>query len=245
LNDKCVLCRHPLEATEKRTCLACVAEVRRDLDQIDRTWDLLPNMLGRTSSGSPFVLTGGGSYDQSAIPGGDLLVMLADGGHGDGLPSDPPPVRFELVWWCRELGADGPPSSVHAAATWLSTRIGWAAEHHPAWQDMVEALRRLLRRLQQVTHTSPDPEKGPPCPECRETLLRGWTRHGREDDWTCPGCRRVWDEGSYLLASQRAYVAAVVARESRMAYVEPHLGVPGNEHEVCPCDGGDHVCEAS
>jgi hypothetical protein len=144
------------------------------------------------------------------LPGGDALAMLGPGGeHGEGDPSDPPAVSFELWTWCtdwaRIRGETSWPGLVPACVAWLSYRAGWAADHHPAFDGFAADVARILRWLGAVTTASDRPDTGAPCFECGANLERRFTATGRVDDWTCPRCHRQYDDVQYRLAVRADY----------------------------------------
>jgi hypothetical protein len=99
MTSACVVCGFDLVPTEIRTCALCVSLVRLDLTQVEHCFALLPSMLGRPDGASLGAVMGGLS-GEAALPGGDVLAMLGPGGErGEGLPSDPPAVAFELWQW--------------------------------------------------------------------------------------------------------------------------------------------------
>jgi len=199
---------------ELRTCLRCLAEVRRDLVTVGRLFALLPSMLGHLPGGQLDSIMGQGN--EPGMPGGDILAMLgpgsaATGDGGDlvgrpaGEPLDPPPVSFELGTWVegwseRRRETVRLSATVAAKVEWLSVRAGWASEHHEAFPYFASDVRRIVARLEDATGTSERPEHGPPCPYCRASLLREWTDQGLADDWVCGRCRRAFGPAQYRLA---------------------------------------------
>ena len=207
MTGRCLVCTAPLSAAELRTCLTCLSEVRGGLLRLERLFAELPSLFANLGAASALdsVLARGG--DDATLPGGDVLVMLGPGSSSHaGSPTDPPAVTFELwSWagdWC-EVRREDPakvPTGVPALADWLSVRAGWAADHHPAFDEFASDVRRIVVRLEDVTGRSDRPEKGPPCPYCRASLLREWTDAGLSDDWVCTRCRRAFNPPQYRLA---------------------------------------------
>jgi hypothetical protein len=212
----CILCARDLAGTEIQTCVRCLGRVRSGLVRVERLFALLPAMLTDMSGSGLTVLVRG--EDLHGLPAEDVLVMLGPGSpSGSGHPSDPPAVAFELAWWARDWAevrgeASGLPVSVPQSVAWLSQRAGWAAAHHPAFDEFASDVRRIMLRLEDVTAMSERPETGPPCPYCRASLLREFTDRGLADDWLCPRCRRAFGPAQYLLAVR----AALEAETERM-----------------------------
>lgn len=120
----------------------------------------------------------------------------------DNLPNDAPSVAFQLSQWEDAIREDrGDPvamreATVSGAVGYLSPLMGWAGASHPAFDEFAEDVRRLHRKLQDVTGRSERPTVGVPCFECGADLLR----QNGEDHYRCPRCRREYDDASYWLA---------------------------------------------
>jgi hypothetical protein len=224
----CGTCARRLGVDEAATCRACVADVREHLALIVDLYATLPALLGGLGSNAPDP-AGPVRSGERPMPGGDVLVLLAGGSDAlaalrrlraaqssgksheepawgaDDRDRDPPSVAYELARWVTDwrLTRSEPSASmgVNASAAWLSIRIPWAAARHPAFAEFATDMARLRRRLEHATGTADRPERaGVPCFDCGGDLERGWGHHGREDDWTCRRCRRVYDQAAYLLA---------------------------------------------
>lgn len=63
----CVVCRHSLTDYETGACASCIDQARNDLAEIADAYATLPTVVERSG------------YRMGALPGGDALVMLADG----------------------------------------------------------------------------------------------------------------------------------------------------------------------
>jgi hypothetical protein len=77
----CVVCGLSLEQAELQTCTACVAATRRRLAEIVEHYALLPGELGHPTA-APLDATGGHHDDETSLPGGSVLALLADGSEG-------------------------------------------------------------------------------------------------------------------------------------------------------------------
>jgi hypothetical protein len=225
----CGTCARRLGVGELATCRACVADARADLAAVLDAYGMLPALLNGLGSNAPNpAAVHGGS--ERPMPGGDVLVLLGPGSGADNqrradaarrragrpgsdvwglddLPSDPSSVAYELGRWeddwrrVRGEPAASGPAGVHTAADYLRDRLAWAAGHHDAFPDFAEDLARLRRRLEVATGTIDRPERADvPCLDCQGPLERWWTHAGLDDEWTCRGCRRGYDQRAYLLA---------------------------------------------
>jgi hypothetical protein len=214
----CLLCKHELTPTELHACADCVSETRADLHAIHTAYLLLPYQLGLPANVSISTVMGIGN-DDAPIPGGDVLVMLGpgsahtrkDGLRFEGDPNDPPVVAFELATWCEDWAShrheEHWPNTVRWCIPWLNARLSWGLDHHPAAQPFVDDMQRIRARLESVTGSGERPEQGESCPYCGATVERLWTKHGLDDDWTCPRCKR-----RYTPAQLRSAVLSVLAQ---------------------------------
>jgi len=106
-----------------------------------------------------------------------------------------------------------------STSSFLTINLSWAAQHHPAFDELAGDLHRMRRRLEAVTKSGDAIDRGGriPCPECDEPLVRhyveprpcthpnspcGCSQGGRSDDWQCPnrGCGRVVTDREYAFA---------------------------------------------
>lgn len=212
----CIACGMSLPVEQPQTCLPCIAAVRRRLDGVVELYGRLPELLDRLSSGSDWRDKGSRS-DDTRLPGGDVLALLAGGSEGrywagrgvtinDNLPSDPPSVAFELSRWeddWRQLRGEVAATSmpdVATAASYLARRMTWAADRHPAFGEFSTDIRNLHIRLEQATGVTDRPETGAPCMDCGAFLERRWTDNGLADEWVCPRCHRQYADAAYWLA---------------------------------------------
>lgn len=218
----CIVCNRDLDQRDgPQTCIRCLGRVRSSLTGIVDAYALLPAEL---------IEAGGTSFEpiptgpaESRILGGDALVLLAPGSEGahwargdwhdkppvnDNLPSDPqPPLAVLAGWeddWRSILGLPAAgPATMATVTRFLHDHLGWAAQHHPAFDEFATDVYRLRVRLEQVTKTSHAPVRGIGCPECGETLIRryadpdpcpngcphdgpGHDQGGLRDGWQCP-----------------------------------------------------------
>ncbi len=205
---RCMLCGHDLHPTEVATCVRCLGRVRAGLVRIEQLFVVLPSLLVQLQVGYDLCRTD----DPHRLPAEDVLTMLGPGSSSHfGHESDPPAVAFELGQWEDIWRQDrGEPAAMYLATvplavTYLSSRAGWAAAHHMAFDQFAADVKRIVGWLEEATGTVDRPERGAPCIYCRDTLLeRGWTDEGRVDDWICPRCWRSFPEAHYRLAIRMA-----------------------------------------
>lgn len=217
----CIVCGGGLAVAELQTCAECVATTRARLAEIVERYALLPGEFGHATATPPDA-PGAAHSDETRLPGGDVLAMLAGGSQGrsqirgvpmpdgtrsteheaDERPGDPASIAYELGRWedewrltRREPAAPGP-ATVWGAAHYLNARLGWAANHHDTFDEFADEMRRLLRRMQDVTGASQRPQVGVPCFDCGADLVREYG----EDHYRCPRCHRDYDDASYWLA---------------------------------------------
>lgn len=220
----CGVCRHRLGVDELATCRACVADTRAHLGAIEHAYGILPQLLDTLGSNAP--QPGRGRTAERPLPGGDVLVLLAPGSSAsermrawlrdpehdpdwdqDDRPADPPSVAYELGRheddWRRLRGeaAAAAAATVTSAAWYLRSRLTWAARRHPGFAEFALDLRALRHRVERAAGLDDRPERaGVPCFGCGGQLERRYGPGGREDDWTCGRCGRVYDPPAYRLA---------------------------------------------
>jgi hypothetical protein len=211
----CLVCHRSLASDRPQTCLACLADIRRELGSIVDLYALLPGFMVGLAYGEPGKPRSDGGASDAALPGGDFLVLLAGGSRGMAhvwddesveVAGDPKSVAFELGRWeddwrlTRGEPAAEVEGTVSSAVAYLMPRMGWAADQHPAFDEFAADIRRLLSRLRTATATDDRPETGAPCFDCHATLVRVWTKDGLSDDWRCPRCGATYDSARYFLA---------------------------------------------
>lgn len=124
----------------------------------------------------------------------------------DNLLTDAPSVAYELSRWeddwraVRGEAAATSAANVVTAVSYLTARLTWAADQHPAFGDFATDVRSLHARLESATGRADRPETGAPCMDCGAFLERGWTDAGLADEWRCPRCHRVYEDAAYWLA---------------------------------------------
>ena len=226
----CAICRLSLERAERQTCVVCLGQVRRDLRRITDLYATLPAELGHAKA-APLDLAGGGHPDETPLPGGEVLPLLAGGSRGltqiSGAPtkagwrdfsheaderaSDPQSVAFELSRWedhwrhgRGEPAATDPPT-VAGCESYLLRNMTWAADTDDEFPAFADDLTTIRHRLERVTARDERPETGAPCFDCGADLRRDWTPEGLSDDWTCPRCKQVYPDARYWLTVRDEY----------------------------------------
>lgn len=222
MHPLCVVCTRSLPLLEIQTCSACVGAARRDLAEIVELYALLPETLGHPASQRLGVAAGSGD-DESPVPGGDALVMLAGGSGGrsqirgvllpngersdeheeDEWETDAPSVAFELSRWeddwrlvRQEPAAEGA-ATVAAAVRYLGgLRLSWAGAHHEAFDEFASDLRRLVSRLRTAAGTAERPVTGVECLNCEGVALQRRYRDRKQGH----GCLGHWDRCAWPYA---------------------------------------------
>lgn len=197
----CRCCGLSLPIDALAVCTPCVAEARRDLAGIVETYALLPDYLARVSSPSDWRRSGPRSGG-NPLPGGDALAMRSNGSQGrtqirgvlmpdgtrnwdheaDEHVSDPPSVAYELgQWeddWRHERGEGAAPyaATVTGAAHYLNSRLQWAADTLPSFEEFATDLRKLRSRLETATATDEPADVGAMCQQddCGTDLRRNY-----------------------------------------------------------------------
>lgn len=184
----CILDRQRhLEADELQTCPECLGKVRRDLVAIVDMLTAASDLLDGWPAVSPSSPKDGGGGNERPMPGGDLLVILAHGSWAlanpnralDERPGDPEPIAYELSRyeddWRREQGqptaTDGT-RHLSRTVSYLDQNMGWAAQHHPAFEEFAGELRDYRATLESQLRDGDRPERGVACFECGTTLIR-------------------------------------------------------------------------
>lgn len=237
----CIVCRRAeLEPTEAQTCIGCLAATRNAVRDIVDLYAVLPDELV-DHAGAARPPGASGKPDSDGLP--DPLVLYAGGTNGtvngtkptaedptgrihakDHWPSDVPSVVAVLAWWEDDwrtyagLPADRE-ATVTGCAGYLLARLSWAAQQHPAFDEFARDMTRLRTTLQVATRSDEITERGVPCPECGDQLVRHYRdarecKHpgehnpacdqgGRPSDWRCYNreCdRREFTEKEYYFA---------------------------------------------
>lgn len=185
----CVVCHRSLGDIEPQTCLPCLADTRQRLAEVVDSYAMLPENLDKMPSSSDWRRTGPRS-DEAPLPGGDALGLLSPGSAGrwasgdvhaaDNLPADAPSVAFELSRWeddwreWRDEPAADEPANVVSAVGYLTRNLGWASDHHPAFDEFATDVRRLLSRIQTATATAERDDTGAACHTCGVDLRRAY-----------------------------------------------------------------------
>lgn len=195
----CIVCARSLGQGEVGTCLPCIADARHRLDAIVNAYALLPGEFDRIPSPSDW-RRNGPSSDETALPGGNALAMLAGGSQGrsqilgillpngerstdhenDEHPGDPGSIAFELSRWEDDIRsyrgepAATEPATVAGAARYLMARLTWIAETHPAFDEFTTELRRMLSWLATATATAERDDTGAACLDCGTDLRRAY-----------------------------------------------------------------------
>lgn len=179
---KCIICAAPLQKDRRQTCTECVGRVRVNLADIEYAAAMLPAVILKSG------------YHTGSLPGGDALVMLADGsltgGGPDDWPSDPTPIIAVLEsWernWRRTLGHDPAVNvaTITRSLGYLNGYLDRAAETLPSFTVFATEIRELHHRLTHVAGSANDPLKAAAaCFDCGEKRLIRVYRHSLIRPW--------------------------------------------------------------
>lgn len=180
--DACIVCFRDLR-DEVQTCINCLNRARNNLSAIMELAALGEERLDgwpAISAGTP---KDGAQIHERPLPGGDLLVMLSDGSEGRSEPDalfqqDPDSLTFMLGSWeddwrqIRGEGAAPHKATITNTVAYLNERLGWAAQHHPAFDEFAGQLSKAVSALESGLRTGDRVERGVPCRECGERLIR-------------------------------------------------------------------------
>lgn len=178
----CIVCFRDL-GDESQTCINCLNRARNNLSSIVELACLAVKRLDgwpAISAGTP---KDGSQGDERPLPGGDLLVMLSDGSEGRSEPDalfqhDPESLTYMLgSWeddWRHVRGEPAAPerATVANTADYLNQRLGWAAQHHPAFDEFAGQLGKTVSALEAGLRHGDRVERGVPCRDCGERLIR-------------------------------------------------------------------------
>jgi hypothetical protein len=202
----CVVCQDPERVPGRgQVCESCrlpLPALLRDIADLHAHLDLTP---GSGSTG-PRV---SGSHEPPLplrIDALDLTMPARAGtvhdDHGDQVGH--PAVATVLDQWVddwrgtRATGEGRPAPTVPALVGWLTVRLDWACESHPAVDEFVAEMRRLRSILRAVSGDAPArPQRLTlPCQDCNQlALVRVVAREVRPV--CCRACGRSWSENEY------------------------------------------------
>jgi len=178
----CIVCFRDL-GDEPQTCINCLNRARNNLSSIlelaavgDERLDGWPAVSGGTPKD-------GSRSHERPLPGGDLLVMLSDGSEGRSEPDalfqlDPDPISFMLGSWeddwrnLRKEPAAPEKATIGSTTAYLSKRLAWAAQHHPAFDEFSTQLAKSVGALESSLRHGDRVERGVPCSGCGQHLTR-------------------------------------------------------------------------
>lgn len=168
----CATCPRSLRNDEDRVCAQCIKNVRDDLTVIADSYAMLPDAAWHAG------------YKNSAIPGGNAMVLMAGGAVDGGGPDDhvffkdPMPPMAMLVYWETDWrGIRGDRTALTPTVTstinYLTIRLRWAADLHPDFDAFAKAIRDIRWALTHTVGSDEDPIKAPAeCFECGGRLIR-------------------------------------------------------------------------
>lgn len=197
----CCICHRSLDQEVEQTCPGCVTRVRERLADILVLYALLPAELEHGRAETALVMSAPGGQAQAihvTVPDGMSWAEFVDAhpdwwhttAHGLQLPTDPESVSQTLGQWeddwrglrgTRPIPVDGPTVNLAAgrntwtvsgATAYLNINLTWAADNHPAFAHFAADVRRLHRRLENVTATGDRPDRDEvDCFDCGQERL--------------------------------------------------------------------------
>jgi hypothetical protein len=193
------------------------SRIRRQLAELAEWQQLLGEHLEPKASGGPRVT---GTRERPLPLRVDVLDLSMPArletvnGREDqvGLPSIASTLASWVDDWIAIRGQHEhmPRQTVTALADWLDNRLDWAAEHHPAFDDFADEIRRLhsqTRVALEITDPRPQLCVGVPCRHC--DLLALFRRSDGSGDVECGACGTLlrpdeYREWTMLVAAQHA-----------------------------------------
>lgn len=180
--EACIICTRDLRE-ELQTCINCLNRARNNLSAVVELAALAQERLDGWPAVSPGSPQDGSKTHERPLPGGDLLVMLSDGSEGRSEPDalfqgDPESLTYMLgSWeddWRHIRGESAAPhkATIANAVDYLNERLGWAAQHHPAFDEFAGQLGKAVSSLEAGLRSGDRVEHGVPCRECGERLIR-------------------------------------------------------------------------
>lgn len=144
---------------------------------------------------------------------------LAYGPSGDQVGE--PSVASVLDSWARDWQTYNwvtlPPASVSSLTQWLTERLEWACDHHPAIDDFADELRSITgatRAAAGLTRPTAEVKLGVPCRECEKLTLFRWPG---SDYVECGSCTVLLTPDEYARWTQlisapewRGWVKAII-----------------------------------
>jgi hypothetical protein len=210
-------------------CEGCRLRLRSILGEVvDLYAELHPSPI---NAGEPWWdERGHGHYDPIAadLPAGALIK--SDGLHVSGSRSPPLPVSIDtldlaltvpaiLDSWARDWQGYAwawlPDPTVPLLSAWLTERLEWACDHHPAVDDFADELSDLTRRMRPRAPQA-ELKTGVPCRECERLTLFVWPGGDYVECGSCPALLTPLEYGRWvsLISSKehQPWVREVVAR---------------------------------
>lgn len=238
----CVVCYRSLRLDETQTCQRCVTRCRGFLNDIGIDYAMLPDVAEHAG------------YRSLPIPGGDAVVMSADGNFGGSYTpcddlrfGDPQSVLAELEVierdWRHEFG-HGPADDVATVAGCLGYLTQWlwlAARTHPGFDDTYREMRGLRSSLAWLTATSETPKSLPAsCFDCGEPLIRDYRDPVKAPEARAAKARKALEESMRPAREQHDAEASYGVPEEKRTPIRPTIAAlyeAGNAKTGTPREG--------
>jgi hypothetical protein len=115
-----------------------------------------------------------------------------------------------------------PEPAVSSLTRWLSDRLEWACDQHPAVDDFADELRALVSRVRSaagLTRPRAEVKWGIPCRDCEQVALYRWPGSDYIECGNCPVLMTgaEYDRWTQLISAPewRPWVEAVVAPQRK------------------------------
>lgn len=202
----CIVCRRPLSDDEPLTCSKCVKRTDDALAEIPDLYGTLPTAIESSA------------LHMAALPGGNALVLFADGSVDGGGPDDDVRYRdpllvlatLHVIWerdWRETFGHEHYPqwqATVTTTVAYLRTWIRLAARSHDAFDDFARDVAVLHRQLLHAHGKADDPAPAKAdCTRCGGRLFRAYRAPQRSEGERIGGGLRAIDAMVEPVRAQR------------------------------------------
>jgi ribosomal protein L37AE/L43A len=207
----CPICSRR-EARQRQVCDPCRARLAAQLWELSDLYSIASAALLPGSRGGQRV---SGSRERGLPLAAGVMDLLTPVIRVGGLPVDSTrdlvgdqtgrvPVAVVLDSWVRDwidlraMRETRPWPTVPVLRPWLSNRLGWACDHHPAVDEFAYEVTCELYALRAVLNVSRKKIRlAEPCPSCQ--LVKVLVRDpGGGTFVECQNCGEAWDDPAWL-----------------------------------------------